>query len=291
LKVLIIGASGAVGKGIFEKLKILKELEIYGTYFNSSKEFTANPSYFKLDITLEKQLCKTIASGAYDFIIWLAGCKNIELLESDHDLAEKINVEPLRRYVECVERNGLVTKLIYISTDYVFEGTDGYYEDSMRAHPTTKYGESKLAAELVLKKSGVPFTCIRTSAVMTPGAGFNKWLLTEIKSSRKIYAYKNVFFSPTSLSGLAESILSVINDFKDAAILHFSGPRVSRFEFARSVCRAMAVSEDKVQGVDADFCKTHFCSDLSLLSSPRFSKLATDIDSVVGEILLDDKIY
>lgn len=140
----VTGASGFLGQKIYHILK--RNYDVVGTKGkNPDSEFTAIDLLSKEAIRAYTRLIQP------SIIVHTAGIAEPEKCEADRITAEKTNVEAVKNLVEICNETG--TKLIYVSTDYVFDGEsyEEYARDAER-HPKNYYGVTKVRAEDEVKK-------------------------------------------------------------------------------------------------------------------------------------------
>lgn len=131
-KILLTGGSGTLGT----ELKRLKP----DLLCPSSKE---------LDITKKENVEKYIIENNPDLIIHAAAYTNVSKAETDFEKAIDVNINGTYNLLKSCIHNGI--KIIYISTDYVFDGEKGNYTIEDPVNPLTKYAKSKTAAELMVR--------------------------------------------------------------------------------------------------------------------------------------------
>ena len=227
MKILLIGNTGFIGNRLYGSLK--EDFDVTG--INSKV----------LDITNKDLLKDFLQENLYDLIILSAASKDVKKLEQEPEYAYKINTQPVETLVENTR-----SRIIFISTDYVFEGTKGYYKDNDKTSPATVYGKTKQQAEEILLNSKNPSTIIRTSAVIGKGSLFFDWLLKSLKEESTLEMFEDSYFTPTSVKFLCEIIKQVIQDNNAPKIIHACGEkRLSRFELAK-VIREQINSDCKI---------------------------------------------
>ena len=148
MKILVIGGSGVIGFKLVEYFnKTQKNVEF--TYQTNKPKFSKGHC---LDITQKKPTIELIAKVNPDIIIHTVALTNVDLCETDKELANLINVKGTENILEgCKITN---SKIVYISTSFVFNGEKKeYFEDDITS-PATYYGITKLKAEQLVVKSG-----------------------------------------------------------------------------------------------------------------------------------------
>jgi dTDP-4-dehydrorhamnose reductase len=166
-----------------------------------------------------------------------AALTDVDRCEREKDLAYKINVEGTRAIAEAARRAG--SYLIYISTDYVFDGQRGLYREE-ETNPVSYYGRSKLQGEqFCLDQGCIARTCVIYGSRPASGkVNFALWLLNALKSGKEARVVTDQFITPTLNSNLAAMVLEAA-DRHLSGIYHLSGAsRVSRYDFACELARA-----------------------------------------------------
>jgi dTDP-4-dehydrorhamnose reductase len=232
-RILIIGASGFLGHAIFRYLQqdLSGHYEVTGTYCSSS------PAHFlkKLDITSYAELERYLMETSPDFILLAAGNKNVQECEADYSRAYALNTQPVESIISIISRHKLSSRLLYFSTDYVFNGKTGQYRDTDLPSPSTNYGKTKYLAEQALLNSAIDYKIIRTAAVMGRGGIFFDWLIDKICNENDVSMFDNVFFSPTPVTFFSGMVARCVADYDDVPqkILHIVGEtRLNRYQFA-----------------------------------------------------------
>ena len=146
---LIIGGSSKIGRN----LNLNKKYYDY-TYF---KNKIKNGIFFDIKYKLFKQL----DFKKYDNIIILSSITNPKICQENKNLSNNINVNYTKNLIdECINNN---KKIIFFSSDYVFDGNKGNYSENDKPNPINLYGEQKLKIENYLKSQTKNYTILRIS--------------------------------------------------------------------------------------------------------------------------------
>lgn len=235
--ILITGSLGYFGSRLSKYLK-----EKYNVYGLGTKD-TVELNYFKCNLISQEEVSSLSKIIEPDIIIHSAGIKDIGHCESNPDVAYQVNVlttENLLSYFPS-------SKIIYISTDYVFEGDIGNYSENDLANPQTVYGKTKLQAEKLLMEKDVNNSyVIRTSAIYDNEALFLKYLKTELSKGNTINAFVDVKYSPTWILDFVSALKEIIEKDFNEKIMHICGDSISRYEFARTYAKVAGYSEDLI---------------------------------------------
>ena len=247
MKVLLTGSSGLLGSEILRLLRNKHEVHVLAIYNTRKPMFTAdNIEFVKLDIQKTLFLEDLIIKYRPDTIVHAAAYTDVDGCEVNRERAWKTNVEATRSIV----RAARITRshIIYVSTDYVFDGEKGMYNEKDIPYPINYYGLTKLLAEEHVRNSDLLYTIIRTSAIYGIGGSkksFAEYVIEKLSNNENIYALKDQYVSPTYNKHLAQAITEII-DLKPLGIYHIAGPRMSRYEFAIKIAETFGYNKDLV---------------------------------------------
>lgn len=172
-----------------------------------------------------------------EVIVHCAAYTNVDEAEDNREICEKVNVQGTKNLVKyCKESE---SSLVYISTDYVFEGIGKMYQkpDQVR-NPQNVYGQTKAAGEELVEKSLERYFIIRTSWVFGEGKGnFVDTMLRLGQKGRKLRVVNDEIGSPTYTKDLAVCIGALL-ETKKYGIYHITNEGVcSWYEFAEEIFR------------------------------------------------------
>tara|TARA_Y100000816_G_C26065982_1_gene560230 strand:- start:27 stop:908 length:882 start_codon:yes stop_codon:yes gene_type:complete len=225
IKTAVIGATGYIGSHLIQEYR-KKYTNCFGTKFNNPDDTLTFLDLRKpdLDISMLEK------SGHKDVIITSAK-PNIAFCEKNSSEAFKINVEGTLNLIKKLRNSSL--KTIFLSSDYVFDGKKGSYDDTDYTKPNTVYGKQKKIIEDEIKKLTNNFLVLRLSKVYGLKKGDNTIFdqaANQFKKKEKIYAAKDQFFCPTLIDDLIRAIIEIQNkDLK--GYINLCSPEIwSRYE-------------------------------------------------------------
>lgn len=173
------------------------------------------------------------------FLINCAAYTAVDRAESEKDIAFQVNGEAVGVMAAVCKQ--FATKLIHISTDYVFDGKASQpYKESDAVNPQSVYGTSKLEGERQALLYNPETLIIRTSWVYSEyGKNFVKTMLKLMAEKDVIQVVNDQFGSPTYAADLATVILHIIGSYKwEPGIYHYSNEGViSWFDFATEIAK------------------------------------------------------
>ena len=179
-KLLITGVSGLLGNNLTYYFK--NKYEILGLY--NSHPITVNGIRTeKCDISHKDSIKRIIHEFNPSIIIHCASLTNIDQCEIDKDITKKINVLSTKHLVECVANKDV--KLIYISTDAVYDGIKGDFSENDNINPLNYYGLSKYEGELEItkKENSLIFRTNIFGWNIQDKKSLGEWILDELRAN------------------------------------------------------------------------------------------------------------
>ncbi len=247
MRILITGASGLYGSKLAE-LATKSGQEVYSGY---GKDQPAFGKAVQFDVSDKQQVESVFDRVNPEVVVHAASLTDVDKCELNKELAWRINVEGTKNVVEAAKAKDAF--LIYISTDYVFNGEKGLYEETDATDPISYYGLTKLKAEEQVK-SGVEWCIARPSVIYgaTPAAGkinFALWVINTLKKAEHAKIVTDQWISPTLNTSLADMTLEVI-ERRLTGVYHLSGAtRINRFDFAKQLAIAFNLDTNMITPV------------------------------------------
>src|SRR3990170_1756845 len=202
-KLLVTGANGLLGS------KIVNAPSDF-TVIPTHRTKPLHPNSLKLDLTEPKQVEELIGSLQPDVVIHTASETNVDKCETDKEHAWRVNVDGTRNLAEaCAKVN---TKLVYISTDYVFDGEKGWYSEEDCPNPISHYGITKLEGEKQVIKHCRNHSILRTSVLYgwhPWKQNFATWVINKLRQNQGITVVEDHVNTPTLADNLAEMALEI----------------------------------------------------------------------------------
>lgn len=245
MKLLITGASGLLGSKLCE-LAIRKNHEVFSVY-NQHKPL--HGTIVQLDVSDKITVEEKFEKIRPEAVVHAAALTNVDRCEVEKELAWSTNVEGTGNIARSCKKHSVF--LIYVSTDYVFDGEKGTYKETDKPFPINYYGLTKLKGEECVKHSIDRYCIARPSVIYgsTPARGkinFALWLLDKLKRKEKAKIVTDQWNSPTLNTNLANMILEVI-ERKLTGTFHLAGAtRLSRYEFAGLLADNFALDTDLI---------------------------------------------
>jgi dTDP-4-dehydrorhamnose reductase len=249
MRYLIIGGTGVIGNKIVQHL-LLKKEDVMFTFLNNRQIFENSYLLDIQDSVKTKNLIKKIKP---DIVIHCAAISNIDLCETNKELAESINVLGTKNIVEgCLKVNA---KIIYVSTSFVFDGKRKYTENDS-ATPSTFYGQTKLKGEQIIQESNLPYLILRTDQ---PYCWIEKWqhtnsvirVINSLKNNKKFFEIEDWFNVPTYVPDFVNATMKLIESKKEG-IFHVSGTDfINRYEWAKITSKIFQLNSNLIESVNS----------------------------------------
>ncbi len=232
--VLIIGGSGQLGKSLSEFM--LKKGYTVNSTYNTKAEGT-----LQLDVTDRKRTFEVITKFHPDVIIDTHSLLAREC-ERDHELAWKVNVEGTKNIAEAAIETA--SGLIFISSDYIFDGTKKKYDERETLSPVNQYGFTKAVSEAIVRYFVPDSLIIRTSGIYGARKGFPKLVYNTLKNGNNFEVYIDQYVSPTFVENLTEIIVLLYQKGEKGIFNIASDKPMSKYEFAVKVCKRFNLNRE-----------------------------------------------
>src|ERR1035437_5075366 len=254
-RILVFGANGMLGQRVIHFYSNQENIQLLGCSFEPAPLFK-NIDYISCDIS-KRETAKDIILDFYpDYIINAAAFTNVDLCETEREMAWKINVKGVEYLAEA--SRVIDAHLIQFSTDYVFDGTKGPYDERAKPNPLGYYGRTKLASENVLKISGAYYTILRTNVLY--GIAYNRpdfvrWVVASMEKGTKIRIVIDQINNPTYIDDLVQAIDKVL-EYKKYGIYNIGGREfISRYDFTLRIADYFNLDKSLITPIRTDELK------------------------------------
>lgn len=251
-RILICGANGLLGQRLSLMLSTQNDIEVLNTSIERSFVFDDRLfDYTQLDITQRSDVKSLLSSFQPTTIINAAAATNVDWCETNREEAWKLNVTAVENLVEASRKVG--AHLVHVSTDYVFDGKSGPYDEEAKPNPIGYYGKTKLAGENVIRGSEIPYTIIRTIVLYGSGirvkANFALWIIESLGKGAKIRCVDDQFSNPTYVGDLALAILKA-SELSRTGTFHVCGSEfLNRYDFAVRVAEIFGLDRQLIDRI------------------------------------------
>jgi len=249
--ILVIGGSGVIGS------KLVK----YFLDNNDNVEFTylTNRPYFgkgtSLNISEKDRVLELVEMLNPDVVIHTTAITNVDFCEKNHAMADLIHVDGTANIIEGCKNTK--SKLVYVSTSFVFDGKKRLYFEDDPISPATYYGYTKAKGEEMVKKSNLSYLILRTDQ---PYCWTEKWqhtnsvlrviqTLGENKILREVTDWYN---NPTYVPDFVDATSKLIQE-EMTGIFHLSGSDfISRYDWSLLVAEVFGLDKNLLVPITSD---------------------------------------
>jgi dTDP-4-dehydrorhamnose reductase len=273
MKLLIIGASGILGSRLFNDA-IKKKWDAMGTYCSHE---CAGMSY--LDVMDKNSMEKTFNLFRPEVVVMAGGITDVDLCTLKPEFARDVNIKGTSNLVKKIKEYN--SKLVYVSTDYVFDGENGPYKEDDKPNPINNYGRTKLEAENIVKTKLKDHLIVRTCQLygmaeqgFAPNKNFTIKIIHSMRIGKNVYAADDFYSTPTYSGSLSEIIIKLIE--KTAlGIYHGAGAEfINRYDYVSKIADIFNLDKNLIQKVRLEDLK---------LNAKRPKKGGLRVDKVIEE--------
>ena len=238
-RVLVTGADGLVGQALARRLSRWPGLDLLLTGRGDGPRLAAfEGGWVPLDVTDARSVERVMQDFEPNAVVHLAAMSKVEPCEREREACWEVNVHATERLARACRRHG--ARLVFLSTDFVFDGASGPYAEEDRPSPINAYGRSKLAAENAIRGSGLrDWTIVRTTLGFGDVTGYPEgrfnlatFLARELSVGRVVRVTSDQWRTPTWAPDLAEGIARILDQRRDG-LYHIAGAEfITTFAFA-----------------------------------------------------------
>jgi dTDP-4-dehydrorhamnose reductase len=206
MKILVTGANGLLGQKLVALLQQDKNIDLIATARNMLVTPLTRGEFHPLGTTSRDQVEKVVTLTKPDVIINTAAMTQVDDCEKDHEACIANNVTAVENLISACKL--VNAQLIHLSTDFIFDGTEGPLDELAEPNPVNFYGESKLAAEQLIRFSDINWCILRTVLVygVVPDMSRSNivlWVKKSLEEGKKISVVNDQWRTPTLAEDLA----------------------------------------------------------------------------------------
>ena len=244
MKVLLIGASGVLGSKLYGDA-IRKKWNVMGTYYSRDRE-----GLFCLDLTDKKGINSTFHFFKPEVIVLAGGITDVDLCEVKPRFARSVNIDGTFNIIKKAKE--FSAKLVFLSTDYIFDGKAGPYNEYTKPSPINVYGRTKLEAENSIRSHLKDYLIIRTSQLYGYDCrkkNFAMKIVSNMKKNKKVYAADDFYSTPTYVGSLSSGIMQLLKKDKKG-IFNIAGTDfINRYEYVKKIADVFELKKSLIQKV------------------------------------------
>jgi len=254
MKILYTGANGLLGQKISAATPQYSNHAFLATARGENRtKNLGTASYVSMDITDRQGIENVLSEFRPDVIIHGAAMTHVDECEQHKELAYNLNVVGTQNIVDAAKELGV--HVVHISTDFIFDGQDGPYNEEGIPNPLSYYGETKLQAEHIVQTVD-SWSILRTVLVIGIAEDLSRsnivlWAKGALEKAQPIRVVDDQFRTPTLAEDLAQGALLAATQ-RAQGIFNISGPDfMSIYELVESVAEHFGLSMATVTRVDS----------------------------------------
>ncbi len=257
-RVLVTGSNGLLGQSLLKTFS--KNYEVFGASKGSAEHGSrSDVAYHEVDLTHRGQTNSLIEEIKPDVIINAGAFTAVDACEAERELCWNSNVKAVENIIEGSARLNPI--LVQISTDYVFDGTNGPYKESDVPNPRGVYARSKYAAENIIKSGSLEYMIVRTQVLYgVDNRGrhnFVSWVIDQLTRGKEIRVVGDQIGNPTITDDVSEGIARLLKG-NDYGIFHISGSEiVSRYQFALKIAEIFELDNSLIKKISTEELQQH----------------------------------
>jgi dTDP-4-dehydrorhamnose reductase len=254
-RILITGSNGLLGQKLVEMLVEKPSVETIATARGENRlPFLEGYQYFEMDTTDATEVDRVLAATHPDVIIHTAAMTNVDQCEMEKDACWKLNVTAVEILIAACKKYDIF--LEHLSTDFVFDGTSGPYNEEDLPNPISFYGWSKYAAEKAVVNSDIQWAIARTVLVYGIAHDMSRsniilWVKKSLEEKKAIKVVIDQFRTPTLAEDLALGCY-LIAEKRAQGIFHISGKDfLTPYEMAMMAAEYFSLDKSLISPTDA----------------------------------------
>ncbi|MFV1965567.1 MAG: NAD(P)-dependent oxidoreductase [Pirellulaceae bacterium] len=242
-RILVTGASGQLGGYLLRALERQQESVVAWSGSHPTSLFGCPVT--PVDLTDRDGTARAFAEARPDLVIHAAALSRIDLCYRDPSLAVTVNARGTEHLAELAATAG--ARLVYVSTDLVFDGEQGPYRETDAAQPVSVYGTTKRAGESAAlthdRAAAVRVSLLFGPTVVARPVFFDKQV-EALRTGERCKLFADEWRTPLSLQTAAQSLIAVARS-DVSGLLHLGGPeRMTRLEMGQRLARAFGKNPD-----------------------------------------------
>ena len=226
MRILVTGANGLLGQKLISLLQNQASVTILATSRGESRiQGLDKDAYHALDVTDRSKVLQLFSALNPDVVIHTAAMTQVDDCELNPEDCKIANIEAVKNVVAGCEQED--AHLVHLSTDFIFDGTEGPLLEDALPNPVNFYGETKLISEKVIMDSGISWSIARTVLVygIVPGLSRSNiilWVKDNLEKEKSINVVDDQWRTPTLAEDLAEGCWLLAKD-KVSGVYNISG--------------------------------------------------------------------
>ena len=253
--ILVTGSNGLLGQKLTDLYLTKPDVNLIATARGENRHpISEGYTYAEMDITNSENVHAVISKYKPNVVIHGAAMTNVDACELDPTSCELLNVTATKYLVDAA--NDVGAHFVFVSTDFIFDGTAGPYKEDGKPAPLSIYGNAKLKAEQIVMNQCQSWAIARTVLVYGLVADMSRsnivlWARESLANHKKINVVDDQYRSPTLAEDLAIGC-ALIADKQAEGIFNISGKdQMNIYELVQRVADYFNLSMEHVSRIDS----------------------------------------
>src|SRR3989344_2325507 len=241
MRILITGASGLLGKKAYEIFS--KNNEVVGTCYSNKAD-----TWDFLDITDTDAVKSYFSKINPEVVLHCAALVDADYCEKNKQVAKRINIDGTENVVQACKN--LESKLIFISSDYIFKGDNPPYTERSIPDPVNYYGITKVEGERLVKENLSKFIIIRPPLMYGDDKNTKPNFITQIvhklRDNKTIFLDNKIIKYPTLTDDVTTAIAILIESGKNGIYNVSAQQAITKFSWAQKIAETYGFSLENI---------------------------------------------
>lgn len=256
MKILLTGAKGLFGVNFLNNFS--DKYKILATYNKNKNPYLfPNTDFIKVDIKNSKEFKKIFLDFRPNVLIHAASTGDVDFCQKNKKKAYQINTIATQNIAKICKKNNV--KLIYLSSNAIYDGKSGSYSEKSRSKPINYYGYTKLEGEKKIRAENPDFMILRLNTMY----GWNlkderqnpaTWIIEKLQKKQKIKIVSDIYNNHLYVFSAVKITNDLISKWKSFDIFNISGANcIDRYEFAQQIAEIFKLDKNLIGSVKNDF--------------------------------------
>ncbi len=250
MKLLVTGASGLLGLNL--ALEAVADHQVTGVVHRTRLQGTPFP-VLQADLTQPGAVERVLTKTRPDWVVHTAALANLEDCERNPALAQRLNTEVPAILARACRKGG--ARLLHVSTDAVFDGTQGNYTETDSPNPLSVYARTKLAAERAVLSAYPQAIVARVNLFGFSPTGrrsLAEFFLYNLLAGRPLKGFTDVYFCPLLVNTLAGIFVEMLEKDLHGLYHVFAAECLSKYDFGVRIARRFGLDAGLIAPVGVE---------------------------------------
>ena len=280
-RILLTGASGLLGLNF--ALQEYQNHEIIGLV-NQRRLSNAPFKSIPTDLSQPGAVTRIVEEVQPDVIVHCAAIANIDQCESMPEFAHRVNAEVPGEFAKESKKRSI--KLVYISTDAVYDGAKGDYSETDAPNPLSVYAKTKLAGEAQVLAEDPNAVIARVNFFgwsLLGKRSLSEFFFNNLAAGNQMKGFTDVFFCPLQVNDLVDVLLEMVSKDLSGVYNTVSAESLTKYDFGVSIAKKFGFDPGLIEPISV------FDGGLKAARSPKLTLSTQKLETALGHPLPDQE--